>query len=162
LSWLLPQIGPSIEKPSNGFRHVFFCRCLVVHVGPTRTGELKPPLAVEGVHTTGCCPVPRGDRLRHCCHHLSDTQFPARCSTPWLRWTTALFAVLGRYPLRDEDTKGWYLGGARYMPCLPWLHHLYWFLLLNNGPSIKLTFAQVWLQLTRENIVLTALLSLTI
>jgi len=74
----------------------------VVHISPTRTGELnshhqQSPMRVEGIHTTGCCPVPRRDRLWHCCHHLSAMQPSARCLTPWLRWTRALFAVLGRY-----------------------------------------------------------------
>jgi hypothetical protein len=51
-------------------------------------------MGVEGIHTTGCCPVSRTDRLRHCYHHLSALQPSARCLTPWLRWTRALFAVL--------------------------------------------------------------------
>jgi hypothetical protein len=55
---------------------IFPCVFLVVHISPTRTGELdsdhqQSPMRVEGVHMTGCCPVPRRDRLRHCCHHLS-------------------------------------------------------------------------------------------
>jgi len=57
----------------------------------------QSPMRVEGIHTTGCCPVPRRDRLRHCYHHLSAMQSSARCLTPWLQWTIALFAVSGRY-----------------------------------------------------------------
>jgi hypothetical protein len=41
------------------------------------------------LHTT----VPWRDRLRHCCHHLSASQPSARCLTPWLWWTRALFAA---------------------------------------------------------------------
>jgi hypothetical protein len=73
---------------------IFSCRFLVVHISPTRTGELdshyqQSPMRVKGVHTTGCCPVPRRDLLRHCCHHLSAVQPSARCLTPWydyLKW----------------------------------------------------------------------------
>jgi hypothetical protein len=48
---------------------IFSCRFLVVHTSPTRTQELnrhhqQSPMRV---HRTGCCPVPRRDRLRHCC-----------------------------------------------------------------------------------------------
>jgi hypothetical protein len=79
------------------------CKFLVVHVSPTRTRELNShhqhsPMRVEDKHTTGRCPVPRRDHLRHCYHHLSAMQPSAQCLTPWLRWTRALFAVLGRYP----------------------------------------------------------------
>jgi hypothetical protein len=86
---------------------IFPCRFLEAHISPAITGELhshhqQSPVPVVGIHTTGCCPVPRRDRLRHCCHHLSAMQ---PCLTPWLRWTRALFAVLGRYTPtpRDED-----------------------------------------------------------
>jgi hypothetical protein len=48
----------------DGFRH--FCTVILVHISPTRTGELnshhkQSPMRVEGIHTTGCCPVPRRD-----------------------------------------------------------------------------------------------------
>jgi hypothetical protein len=61
----------------------------VVCIIPTRTGELnshqpKSPMREEGVHTTGCCPVPRRDHLRHCCHHLSATQLSAQYFIPLL------------------------------------------------------------------------------
>jgi hypothetical protein len=74
---------------------------------PTRTGELnshqhQSPTRVKGTHTTGYCPVPRRDRLRHY-HQLSAMQPSVQYLTAWLRWTRALFAVLGSYPLRDED-----------------------------------------------------------
>jgi hypothetical protein len=41
-----------------------------VHIGPTSNGDLKGrhperPIRVEGMSTTGCCPVSRGDRSRH-------------------------------------------------------------------------------------------------
>jgi hypothetical protein len=49
--------------------------------------------------------------LQHCCHHLSAMQPSALCLTPLLQWNKALFAVLGRYPLRDEDAKCWILEG---------------------------------------------------
>jgi hypothetical protein len=64
---------------------------------------------VGGIHTAGCCPVPLMD--------VGDTAITI--SAPWsLRRDTrhfgfdvtrALLAVLGRYPLRDEDAKGWIL-----------------------------------------------------
>jgi hypothetical protein len=79
-------------------------KCLKVHISPTRTGEVRSHhqhMEVEGILTTGRCPVPGRDRLRHCCHHLSAMQPSARCRTPWLRWT-----VLVRCPLRDEDSGG--------------------------------------------------------
>jgi hypothetical protein len=105
--WHLPKIGMSTEEvvcqTSFWWLLPFVCRFHVVHISPTITGEMnshhpQSPMRVEGIHTTGCCPVPRRDRLRHCCHHLSTMQPSARCLTPWLRWTRALFAVLGRYP----------------------------------------------------------------
>jgi hypothetical protein len=46
-------------------------------------------------YTMWCCAVPRRDRLRHCCYHLSAIQPSPRCLTPCLRRTRALFAVLG-------------------------------------------------------------------
>jgi len=62
-------------------------------------------MRAEGIHTTGCCLVPRKNRLRHCCHQLSAMQPSARWLTRTLAsvWTRALFAVLGPYSLRDED-----------------------------------------------------------
>jgi hypothetical protein len=64
-------------------------------------------MRVEDIHGMGCCPVPRKDRLRHCYSHLSAMRPWARCLTPWLRWTRALFAVLERCPppplLEDAD-----------------------------------------------------------
>jgi hypothetical protein len=79
------------------------CRFLEVHISPTRTGELTghhphSPIWVEGIHMMGCCPVPQRDRLGHCYHHLSAMQLSARCLTPWLQWTRALFTVLSSYP----------------------------------------------------------------
>jgi hypothetical protein len=80
------------------------CKFLVVHITPARTGELnshhqQSPMRVEGIHTTGCCPVPRRDRLRHCYHYLSVMQSSARCVTPWLGPRTLL--------LRDGDAWDW-------------------------------------------------------
>jgi len=100
------------RAPFDGFRHSS-CKFLVFRISPTRTGELNSrqpqrPMRVEDIHTTGCCPVPRRDRLRHCYHHLSAMQFSVRCLTPWLRWTTALFVVLRRYTL---PRRGWILKG---------------------------------------------------
>jgi hypothetical protein len=91
-------------KPSSFFPSRF----LVVHISPTRTGELnshlqQSPMSVKGLYTTGCCPVPWRGRLWHCYLHLSAMEPLARCLTPWLRWTRSLFAVLGHYPPRDED-----------------------------------------------------------
>jgi hypothetical protein len=91
-------------KPLPCFSFRFF----VVHISPITIRELnshhqQSPMRVEGVHTAGCCPLPWRDRLRHCYYHLSAMQPSARCLTPWLRWARTLFAVLGRYPLRDED-----------------------------------------------------------
>jgi hypothetical protein len=86
----------------------------VVHISLTRTGEVnshhqQSPMRVEGIHTTGCCPVPWRDRLWHFCHHLSAVQPSARCLTPWLRWTRALFAVLGRcFPLLQGRLELWF------------------------------------------------------
>jgi hypothetical protein len=93
------------------FAIFYSCIFLVVHISPTRTGESNSHhqqslTRVESVHTTGCCPVPRRDRLRHCYHHLSVMQPSARCLTPWLQWTRTLFAVLGRYPLPRRGRLG--------------------------------------------------------
>ena len=44
----------------------------------------QSPIRVEGINTTGCCLVPRGDRLGHCLYHPSAMQPSARCLTPWL------------------------------------------------------------------------------
>jgi hypothetical protein len=59
---------------------IFSCRFLVVHISPSRTGQLnshhqQSPMRVEDIHTTGCCPVPRRDLLRHCYHHLIAVVF---------------------------------------------------------------------------------------
>jgi hypothetical protein len=56
------------------------------------------PTRVEDIDTARRCPVPQRDRPRQCCHHLSAMQPSARCLTPWLRWTRALFAALRRPP----------------------------------------------------------------
>jgi hypothetical protein len=95
---------------------IFSCKFLVVHIIPTRTGELNShhqqgPLWAEDIHTTGCCPVPRRDRLRHCYLHLSAMQPSARCLAPCLQWTSALFAVLGRYPPPQRGRLGLNFGG---------------------------------------------------
>jgi hypothetical protein len=95
---------------------VFPCRFLVVRISPTRTGQLnshhqQSPMRVEGIHMTGCCPVPQRDRLRHCYHYLSVMQSSARCLAPCLRWTRALFAVLGRYPSPRRGRQGVDFGG---------------------------------------------------
>jgi hypothetical protein len=78
-------------------------------------------MRVEGIHTTWCCPVPRRDRLRQCCHHLSAIQPSARCLTPWFRWTRTLLAVLGRYPSYATRTPrvGFWRGGPYLNP-----HHI--------------------------------------
>jgi hypothetical protein len=54
-------------------------------------------MRVEGVIRWGAAWRPKGIV---CDHHLSAMQPSARCLTPWLRWTRALFTVVGRYPLR--------------------------------------------------------------
>jgi hypothetical protein len=63
-------------------RSFFPCRFLVIHISSTRTGKLnshhqQSPMPVECIHTTGCCPVPRRDHLRHCyppqCHAAFGT-----------------------------------------------------------------------------------------
>jgi hypothetical protein len=95
----------------------FFCIFLAVHVSTTRTGELnshhqQSPIRVEGIHTTGCCPVHRRDRLRYWYHHLSAIQPSARRLTLWLRWTAALFAVLRRYPRPRRVHLGLDFGGV--------------------------------------------------
>jgi hypothetical protein len=92
------------RAPFDGICHLLSSRFLVVHISPTRAGELNShhphsPVRVEGILTAGCCPVPRRDRLRHCCHHLSAMQPSARRLTPWVRWTRALSAVRGRIGL---------------------------------------------------------------
>jgi hypothetical protein len=81
----------------------YSCRFLVVHISPTRTGELnsrhpQSPMRVEGIHTSWCCLVPRRDRLWQCSHHLSAMQTSTQCLTPWLRWIRAMYAVLGCPP----------------------------------------------------------------
>jgi hypothetical protein len=79
----------------------------VVHISPTRTGDLKSSPTER--HVGGCytykrvLPVPRRDRLRQCYRQLSAIQPSARCLTPWLRWTTVLFCCPRTFPLRDED-----------------------------------------------------------
>jgi hypothetical protein len=95
--------------PFDGFRR-FFRTFLVVHISPTRTGVLtshhpQSHIRVEGIHTRGCCPAPRRDHLRRCCHYLSVIKW----LTSWLLWVGALFAVLRRCPLRDVDAWGWIL-----------------------------------------------------
>jgi hypothetical protein len=87
----------------------FFYRFPVIHVSPTRTGELVTALPAEphagGRHTyDGVLPgAPKGI-VRDTAITTSVTCKPsARCLTPWLGWTRALVAILGRYPLRDED-----------------------------------------------------------
>jgi hypothetical protein len=82
-------------KPSQSF----FCKFLVVHISPTRTGELNSH------HQQS--PVP----WRHCCHHLSAMQPLARCLASWLHWTRALFVILGCYHLCNEGAYGWILDG---------------------------------------------------
>jgi hypothetical protein len=86
-------------KPSP----LFSCKFLMVHISPSRTGELnshyqQSPMWVKGIHTMGCCLVPQRDNLRHCCHDLNAMQPLAQCSTDWLQWTRTLFAVLWRSP----------------------------------------------------------------
>jgi hypothetical protein len=53
-----------------------FCIILVVHISPTKSGVInshhqQSPMRMEGIRTTGCCPVPQRGLLRHCYHHLS-------------------------------------------------------------------------------------------
>jgi hypothetical protein len=68
---------------------LFFCAFLMVHISPTRTGDLNS-------HHQQCCP---GDDGIVCDTAITTAMQPsARCLTPWLRWTTALFAILRRYP----------------------------------------------------------------
>jgi hypothetical protein len=104
---------------------VFTCGCLVIRVSPTRTGKLnsrhpQSPVRVEGMLTTGCCPVSLRDRLRHCYHHLSAMQPSARCLTPWLRWTRGLFAVLGCYPSATRTPRvGFWRGAGSYAVNVP-------------------------------------------
>jgi hypothetical protein len=38
-----------------------------------------------------------------------------------------------------------------YLPWFPWLRYLAWLLWLNNGPAMGPTVAQVWVQLSHEN-----------
>jgi hypothetical protein len=57
----------------------------------------QSPMWVEGIHTAGCCSVPRRCRFRHCYHHLTAMQNSAWCPTPRPRWFRFLFPVLGRY-----------------------------------------------------------------
>jgi hypothetical protein len=88
---VFPQIGLSVEEPVlfGSFWWLsphFPCRFLVVHISPTRTGELtghhlQGPMRVEGIHMMGFCLVPRMYRLRHCYHYLSTIQPFARCLT---------------------------------------------------------------------------------
>jgi hypothetical protein len=94
------------------------CRFLVIHISQTRTGELnshhqQSPIWVEdiGLHTTGCCPVPRRDRLPHCYHRLSAMQISERCLTPWLLWTRRMFAVIEHYPPPRRGQLGLDFGG---------------------------------------------------
>jgi hypothetical protein len=92
-----------IQLKSSPF---FPCTFLVVHISLTRTWELnghhrESPMRVEGMHTTGCCPVLLRDCHQHCYHHLNALQPLAWCLTSWLWWTWALFAALARYPLHD-------------------------------------------------------------
>jgi hypothetical protein len=95
----------------------FPCTILVVRISLTRTGELNSQdqqshMWVEGTHTTGFGLVPRRDRLRPCCHHTSVIQPLARCLTPWLRWTTALFVVLESYPPLQRGRLRSHFGGV--------------------------------------------------
>jgi hypothetical protein len=103
-------------NPTKAFI-IFSCKYIVAPISPTRIGELnshhmQSPVRVEDMHNTGCCPVPRRDRLQH---NLSAMQPSTRCLTPWLRWTRALFAVLGRHPPSATRTPrvNFFLGGGR-------------------------------------------------
>jgi hypothetical protein len=84
---------------------------------PARTGELnhhysQSPTRVEGIHSTGCCPVPRRDRSRHCYHHLVAMQPSAQYLAPLFRWSRALFAVLDVTPSPRRGRPGLDLGGV--------------------------------------------------
>jgi hypothetical protein len=138
----LPQRGLSTEESvlqgtSLWLSPFFPCRFLVVHFSPTRTWEVKSHhqqrrLRVEGIHTTGCCSMPRRDRLRHCCHHLSAMQSSAWCLTPSLPWTRALFAVLGRYPPPPRKRRaGFWSGIGPYVEALAFSPHPHTLFLYN-------------------------------
>jgi hypothetical protein len=96
------------RAPFDSFRHFFLFRFFVVHI-PTKTWELnshhqQSPMQLEGIHTTGCWPVPRRDHLLHWYHHVSAIQPSALCLTHWLWCTRALFAVLGHHSLSATRT----------------------------------------------------------
>jgi hypothetical protein len=68
-------------------------------------------MRVEGIHMTGCCPVPQRDCLQCCHHHLSAMQPLARFFTPTLLWARALFAVLRYFPRPWRGHLGLDFGG---------------------------------------------------
>jgi hypothetical protein len=119
--WPLPQILLSVEEPVlqgsflmafANFSVIFRCPYQSYKNRGIKQSPPAEPHEVEGIHMTGCCPVPRRDRLRHCYHYLSAMQPSARCLTPWLQWTRALFAVLGRYHPPRRGYLGLDFGGG--------------------------------------------------
>jgi hypothetical protein len=52
-----------------------------INNGALNSRHQHSPMQMEGIHTTGCCSVPRRDRLLHCYHHLGAVQPLARCLT---------------------------------------------------------------------------------
>jgi hypothetical protein len=87
----------------------FSRRFLVGHISPTRTKALNShhplsPMLVEGIHTTGATQCPKG--IICDTSPLSAIRPSARCLTPLLQWTRALFTVLGRYPPLQQGCLG--------------------------------------------------------
>jgi hypothetical protein len=74
------------------------CSFVLSYVHIISCSSPADPMWVKGIHITWCCPVPWRDCLWHCCQHLGAMQPSAKCCTPWLQWTRAMFVILGRYP----------------------------------------------------------------
>jgi hypothetical protein len=108
---------------------IFSCRFIVVHISPTRTGELSShhpqnPMRVEDIHTTGCCPVPRRDRLWHY-HLLIAMQPSARCLAPWLRGSDPVCSPRTLHPPPPPMTRtprvGFWRGASALSFLVGWL-----------------------------------------
>jgi hypothetical protein len=97
---------------------ILFCRLLVVHISPTRTEASvttsRDTWEWKAYIWRGALGGLKGF-LWHCYHHLSAMRPLARCLTPCLRWTRALFAVLGRYSPQWRGCLGLDFGGLEWM-----------------------------------------------
>jgi hypothetical protein len=73
--WLSTETDQSSNEEPVGFRWLSFLPIdflwSTLLTNKNRRFKQRPHAeshAVEGLHTTGCCPVPKGSS-RHCCHH---------------------------------------------------------------------------------------------